>query len=191
MSGEQGWGFSGKSLTWNAGDLLSTSVQFHDRSYASSCAPSPFGEDASKSHSPGLWLTLTPTPATHTHLSIASSELGLPGAGGLLASLPGVSRSRAWSPELASFPASASAKLFLASRGAGRTAGSAARVNFCGSRMSKTEKEILWWEGAALAPPSCQASMPAAREPEAGGAGPGMATLGLPSSVARRWLFSG
>lgn len=115
----------------------------------------------------------------HTHLSFASSELGVHGAGGLLASLPGVSRCQAWSPGLASFPASASAKLFLASRGAGRTAGSAARVNFCGSRMSRTEKEILWWEGAALAPPSCHASMPAVRGPEAGGAGSGMAALGF------------
>lgn len=45
--------------------------------------------------------------------------------------------------------------------------------------MSRTEKEILWWEGAALAPPSCHASMPAARGPEAGGAESGMAALGL------------
>lgn len=118
-------------------------------------------------------------PTAYTRLSIASAGRGLPGAGGLLASLPGVSRGRAWSPELASFSSSASAELFLASRGAGRTAGSATRVNFCGSRMSRTEKEILWWVGAALAPPSCHASMPAARGPEAGGAGSGMATLGL------------
>lgn len=52
-------------------------------------------------------------------------------------------------------------------------------MNFCGSRMSRTEKEILWWEGAALAPPSCHASMPVAHGPAVGGAGLGMAPLGL------------
>ena len=126
----------------------------------------PFGEEAAKVYSPN--------PGPPSHPPIAASKLGLSGARGRLASLPGASRCGIGS-RLASFLASASAKLFLASRGAGRTAGSAARVNFCGSKISRTEKEILWWEGAALAPPSCHASMP--QRPAA--RGPGWVALGL------------
>ena len=123
------------------------------------CAFSPSGKTPPRS--------AYPIPGRPSHLPTAASKLGFSGARGRLDSLPGASRCGTGS-RLASFLASASAKLFLASRRAGRTAGSAARVNFCGSKMSRTEKEILWWEGAALAPPSCHASMPqrpAARGP--------------------------
>lgn len=184
MAGEQGRPLGGKSQTQDAGGLFSASIQFQHRDKAtlctSSCEPSPFGEGSANGHSLGPWLS-THLPATPSH----HLGWGFPRPGGRFASLPEVSRCRVESPGLASFPASASAKLFLASRGAGRTAGSAARVNFCGSRMSRTEKEILWWEGAALAPPSCHASMPAAHRPEAGGAGSGMAALWLAFGCGR------
>jgi hypothetical protein len=48
--------------------------------------------------------------------------------------------------------------------------------------MSRTEKEILWWEGAALAPPSCHASMPAA-------CGPGGRRRGVRNGSARVYLW--
>lgn len=67
LAGEQGWGFCGKSLTWGARGLLSVSVQFQERGYTSSCAPSLFRDDASKGDSAGPWLL--PPPATHTHTS--------------------------------------------------------------------------------------------------------------------------